>query len=150
MITEWIRERRRLTEADGRGARLAELHHIATLTADAAAVVQRGWAPSFWYGPAGEACLVAAIVRAAGGPSAVRSQLVRRTLDLVWHTLRRDGVAPVDYCPSPMILQVRIRDLTRWNDTPGRTSAEVVSLLAATHAVAVAESTRLRGIPVSA
>jgi hypothetical protein len=150
MITEWIRERRRLTEADRRGARLAELHHIATLAAGAAAVVQRGWAPSTWYGPAGEACLVGAIVRAAGGPSSVRSQLVRRTIDLAWHTLRRDATAPADYCPSPMILQARIRDLTHWNDTPGRTAAEVVSLLAATRTLAVAEANRLRGVRVPA
>lgn len=150
MITEWIRERRRLSEADRRGARLAELHHIAALTADAAMAVQRGWSASSWYGPAGQACLVGAIVRAAGGPRTVRSQLVRRTIDLTWHTLRRDGVAPADYCPAPIILQARIRDLTRWNDTPGRTAAEVVALLAATRTVAVAEAGRLRGVPVPA
>jgi hypothetical protein len=150
MITEWIREHRRLTEADRRGARLAELHHIAALTGDAARTVQRGWAPSSWYGPAGEACLVGAIVRAAGGPATVRPQLVRRTIDLTWHALRRDGVPPADYCPAPIILQARLRDLTGWNDTPGRTSGEVVGLLAATRAMAVAEAQRLRGVPVRA
>jgi hypothetical protein len=150
MITEWIRERRRLTEADRRGARLAELHHIADLTGEAAMIVQRGWASSSWYGPAGQACLVAAVVRAAGGPRTVRSQLVRRTVDLVWHALRRDGAAPTEYCPAPIVLQTRIRDLTRWNDHPGRTAAEVVGLLAATRALAVAEAQRLRGVPVPA
>jgi hypothetical protein len=64
--------------------------------------------------------------------------------------LRRDGVAPVDYCPAPIILQTRIRDLTRWNDRPGRTSAEVVSLLAATRTLAATEAQRLRGVPVAA
>jgi hypothetical protein len=150
MITEWIQEHRRLTEADRRGARLAELHHIAALAADAALVVQHGWASSSWYGPDGQACLVGAVVRAAGGPRAARSQVVRRTIDLVWHTLRRDGTPPGDYCPAPVILQMRVRDLTRWNDSPGRTAAEVVALLAATRAVAVDEAHRLRGIPVSA
>ncbi len=147
MITEWIRERHRLAEADRRGARLAELHQIAVLTGEAARTVERGWAPSFWYGAAGEACLVSAIVRAAGGPRTVRSQLVRRTIDLVWHALRRDGVPPAEYCPAPIILQARIRDLTHWNDTPGRTAAEVVELLAATRELAGAEAGRLRGVP---
>jgi hypothetical protein len=150
MITEWIRERRRLTEADGRGARLAELHHIAALTADAAAIVRQGWASSFWYGPAGETCLVAAIVQAGGGPGAVRSQLVQRSIDLVWHALRRGGEAPDDYSVAPTIRMACVRDLTRWNDTPGRTAAEVVALLEATRALAENESHRLRGVPVSA
>jgi hypothetical protein len=145
-----IRERRRLVEADQRAARLAELHHIAALLADAAVTVRRGWVQSTWYvvdrqrGALEGACLVGAIVHAGGGPAAAHSQLVQRTLDLTWHTLFQGQDRPMPWCPAPSVRQACVRDLTRWNDQPGRTVAQVLALLDATRAAARAESLRLQ------
>jgi hypothetical protein len=68
-------------------------------------------------------------VHAGGGPSAVRTQLVQRTLDLTWHTLYGDAHQPVRWCPPQAIRMANVRDLTAWNDHPGRTAAEVEALL---------------------
>jgi hypothetical protein len=70
-------------------------------------------------------------VHAAGGPDAATSQLVQRTLDLTWHTLHESARRPVQWCPAPEIRLAHLRDLTRWNDHPRRTSGEVRGLLAA-------------------
>jgi hypothetical protein len=51
-------------------------------------------------------------------------------------------------CPPPQVRVAQVRDLTRWNDTPGRTLADVLALLHATRAAAEAEAGRLR--PVTA
>jgi hypothetical protein len=77
------------------------------------------------------ACLVGAVVHAAGGPATVRSQLVQRTLDLAWHALREDPDRPVRWCPGPRVRMMRVLDLTHWNDAPARTQGEVVGLLLA-------------------
>ena len=79
--------------------------------------------------PVSGACLVGGIVHAAGGPRAVRSQLVQRTLDLTWHVLREDERTPVRWCPAPPVRAAHVRDLTRWNDHPRRTVADVRALL---------------------
>ena len=81
--------------------------------------------------PVTGACLVGAVVQAAGGPATVRSQLVQRTLDLAWHALREDPDRPVEWCPGPRIRMMRVLELTYWNDAAGRTQDEVVDLLLA-------------------
>ena len=75
------------------------------------------------------ACLVGAVVHAAGGPETVRSQRVQRTLDVVWHALREDPDQPVRWCPGPPRRMLHVLDLTAWNDSAGRTQDEVVDLL---------------------
>jgi hypothetical protein len=75
--------------------------------------------------------LVGAVVRPADAPAAVRSQLVQRTLDLTWHALREDPARPVRWCPGPRMRMLHVRDLTHWNDAPGRTREDVVNLLRA-------------------
>jgi hypothetical protein len=88
------------------------------------------------------ACLVGSVVQGAGGPAAVRTQLVQRTLDLLWHTLREDPERPVRWCPDPRTRAFRVLDLTRWNDSPARTRGEVVGLLMAAQARALWERDR--------
>ena len=82
--------------------------------------------------PFDRACLVGAIVHAAGGPAAARSQLTRRTLRLTWHTLFRPDRPVVAWCSPPDRRAAEVRDLTQWNDDPSRRVGEVVGLLRAT------------------
>jgi len=143
-------ERRRLKHLDALSARLAELHSIRALLEQSAAVVGDGWIQGAWFSvatPDGKrtvtaydlrqavdrpvigACLVGAVVEAAGGPATVRSQLVQRTLDLVWHALREDPDRPVRWCPGPRVRMMQVLELTRWNDARERTQDQVVDLL---------------------
>jgi hypothetical protein len=145
-------DRRRLKRHDALSARLAELHAIRGLLDQAAEVVSRGWVQGAWFTVATDdgkhavtaydlgvtetrpitgACLVGAVVQAAGGPTTVRSQLVQRTLDLAWHTLREDPDRSVRWCPAPRMRMMRVLELTHWNDAPARTQGEVVGLLVA-------------------
>ena len=143
-------ERRMLARYDAVAVRRAELHAIGELLSGAAAVVGSGWVQNAWFAvatPRGErlltahqvkqvyvypvtgACLAGSIVLAAGGPDQAPTQLVQRTLDLTWYTLRDDPEPPALLCPSPPVRTMRLRDLTRWNDAPGRSRAEVTDLL---------------------
>jgi hypothetical protein len=145
-------ERRRLRRQDVLSSRLAELHAIRGLLAQAQDVVGSGWVQGAWFAvdtgagtrtvtaydvglavdrPVVGACLVGAVVQAGGGPAAVRSQLVQRTLDLAWHTLREDPSRPVRWCPGPRMRSLQVLELTHWNDAPGRTREEVLGLLEA-------------------
>ena len=90
------------------------------------------------------ACLVGSVVHGAGGPAAVRTQLVQRTFDLLWHTLREDPGHSVRWCPDPRTRALRVLDLTRWNDSPARTHGEVVALLLAAQQTATRERDRCR------
>lgn len=145
-------ERRRLRQQDALSGRLAELHAIRALLGQAAEVVRGGWVQGAWFTveaagseravtayhlglaedrPVTGACLVGAVVQAAGGPATVRSQLVQRTLDLTWHTLREDLDQPVRWCPGPRIRMMRVLELTHWNDAQERTQGQAVDLLLA-------------------
>jgi hypothetical protein len=177
-VSEWLRQRRRLRAQDSRSARLAELYGIQAVIHDAERIVLGGWTQHTWYAavdrsgagetplappccqpqplaidgaaPFDRACLVGAIVYAAGGPAAVRSQLTARTLRLTWHTLFRPGRPIVAWCSPPDRRAAEVRDLTQWNDTPSREAAEVVALLRATRAAAAAEATAVRGKDIAA
>jgi hypothetical protein len=152
------RERRRLREQDRESARVAELVAIEGLLAEATRTIEHGWVQGGWfaYDEPGRrhvvtaygldrldghvltgACLVGAVVLAGGGPTAAHSQPVQRTLDLLWHTLHDDAAAQARLGVAPTLRQVRVRDLTRWNDAPGREAGEVVTLLARARALAV-------------
>jgi hypothetical protein len=145
-------ERRRLKRQDTLSAELAELHAIRALLERAVEVVAAGWVQGAWFTvattdgtrdvtaynlplalnrPVTGACLVGSVVEAAGGPATVRSQLVQRTLDLVWHTLREDPQHPVRWCPGPRMRMMGLLELTSWNDAPRRTQGQVVELLEA-------------------
>jgi hypothetical protein len=156
---------------DAVSARLAELQLIRGLLDEAAVVVSAGWVQRGWFTTSGTdggtrvvtahnlgdlvgrpvtgACLVGAVVAAGGGPSSVRSQLVQRTLDLTWHALREDAHAPVRWCPAPAVRMAHVRDLTRWNDHPARTAADVVGLLRSAVGVAHQQGAACRGALVA-
>ncbi len=156
-------ERRRLTRHDVLSARLAELHSIADLLARATTIVAEGWVQGAWFavstpsgervvtgydlrllhsGPVTGACLVGAVVQAGGGPAAVRSQAVQRTLDLTWHTLREEPGRGVAWSPAPPVRTLQVLDLTHWNDAPRRTRDDVVDLLTAAQGTVALERDR--------
>jgi hypothetical protein len=162
-------ERRRLVAADRRSARLAELHLMIEILDDAEDLVSANWVQHGWFAfrdergrrqvaialalhrmagrPVEGACLVGAVVQGGGGPERARTQLVQRTLDLVWHTRFRGTAEPVRWCPGPVARAAQVRELTRWNDQPGRTATEVATLLAATRAAVLRELDRVRAAP---
>jgi hypothetical protein len=147
------RSRRELAERDRHSARLAELVAIRALLEQASALVLSGWVQHCWFARTDGSgrrhiidarnlhalpdeavtgvCLVGAVVHAAGGPRTASSQLVQRTLDLTWHTLYRPHSEPVHWCPAPSVRAAQLRDLTRFNDHPRRTAAQVAALLSA-------------------
>jgi hypothetical protein len=147
-------------------SQLAELHCMRALLAEAADLISTRWVQHGWFstaGPSGQqrvvsahtlgamagapvsgACLVGAIVHTGGGPAAVQTQLVQRTLDLTWHTLYEDPHEPVRWCPAPSIRMAHVRDLTTWNDRPARTSTQVTHLLRASIGTADAQTALLR------
>jgi hypothetical protein len=158
-------ERRRLKRQDALSGQLAELHAIRALLEEAAEVVRGGWVQHAWFTVAADgggravtaydlrlaverpvigACLVGAVVHAAGGPATVRSQLVQRTLDVAWHTLREGPDRAVQWCPGPPIRMMRVLDLTRWNDAMERTQEEVVDLLVAARRTTDVQRARCR------
>jgi hypothetical protein len=147
-----LAERRRLRRQDALSARLAELHAIRALLGRASDVVDGGWVQGAWFTvdtpggrrpvtaydlglveqrPVTGACLVGAVVAAAGGPATVRSQLVQRTLDLAWHALREGPDRPVRWCFGPRMRMMQVLELTYWNDAPDRTQGDVARLLVA-------------------
>jgi hypothetical protein len=157
--------RRQLKRQDTISSHLAELHTMHDLLERGAEVIGTGWVQRGWFTvmtaegpravtaynldeavdqPVVGACLVGSVVQAAGGPAAVRTQLVQRTLDLLWHTLREGPDRPVRWCPDPQTRALRVLDLTRWNDSPGRTRGEVLALLLAAQQTADVERCRYR------
>lgn len=165
-LTASRRDRRRLIRCDLDAAHLAELHHIRAIVTGAVAVVRSGWIQHGWFEyqddrgrrrtasaqtlrviadrPITGACLVGAIVQAAGGVSSARTQPVRRALDLTWHTLYRGEDEPVGWCPAPAIRLARVHDLTQWNDAADRTDGEVSDLLVAAEERAGREMDRMQ------
>src|SRR5215212_8215822 len=156
-------ERRRLQRVDRLSAHLAELSAIRGLLEQAAEVTRHGWVQDAWFTvdmangkrpvtalamrlvenrPVTGACLVGSIVESAGGPSTAGSQLVQRTLDLAWHSLREEPDQPVRWCPGPRVRTMHLLDLTHWNDAPGRTQGDVVDLLVAARETAETERGR--------
>ncbi|MGN7190551.1 hypothetical protein [Curtobacterium sp. MCBA15_004] len=153
-------------------AHVQELGELQRLLTDARGVVERGWVQHAWFTyldehgrqrtassaaateaqgrPLVGACLVGAVVSAAGGPQAVHTQPVQRALDLVWHALAADEGRPVLWTPAPDVRTARVRDLTRWNDGPDRTQEQVASLLLTAERVAVHESARVTARRVAA
>ena len=156
-------ERRRLKRRDVLSGRLAELFSIEELLGRAAEVVGLGWVQGAWFTvattdgakavtaydlrladthPVTGACLVGAVVHAAGGPAAARSQRVQRTLDLTWHVLREDSERPVRWCPGRPARMLQVLDLTHWNDAPNRTQGQVVELLLSAQRAAAVQRAR--------
>lgn len=161
------RQQRDLRDQDRRSAAQAELYAIDAVLADAVRMVSAGWVQHAWFAwddAAGRrhtvternladldsrevsaACLVGAVVHAAGGPATAGSQLVHRTLGIVWHALHRRPDDRIDWTPPPAVRAARIRDLTVWNDRPERDRHDVEALLTFARALA---SLKRSGEPV--
>lgn len=157
-------EQRDLARQDLRSARLAELVTIHETLDWAAELVEHGWLRGAWYSyrdssddvrishvpdrrrigtaPVLSRCLVAAIRDAADPFPSSDGQVTRRTVEVTWHALQGSWAEPVRWCPAPDVHLSHVRDLTRWNDRPGRTSAEVGTLLEAARGVTDAERRR--------
>ncbi|PZF15454.1 hypothetical protein DEJ33_01345 [Curtobacterium sp. MCPF17_047] len=166
-VLDHLAARRTAAQLRRLDADLVELSDLQRVLSDARAVVDRGWIQHAWFAyvddrgrtrtassaaatevagrPLVGACLVGAVVDAAGGPHAVHSQPVQRSLDLVWHALAAAEGSPVTWCPAPDIRMGRVRDLTRWNDSAGRTAEQVSGLLLTAERVALQESDRVAG-----
>ncbi|MEP6815847.1 MAG: hypothetical protein ABI873_09885 [Marmoricola sp.] len=155
--------RRELARHDRRSARLAELVTIRDALAHAVEIVDRGWLQNAFFsyrhadgqvhvsyvasGRASQStvlsrCLVAAIRDAARSPARSDDQVAGRAVEATWHALYDNGRPPIQWCPAPDVRAAHVRDLTRWNDRPGRTSSEVATLLEA--AIRVADRERQR------
>lgn len=165
-LLDRLAERRAAARVRRAEAQLRDLADVERLLSGACGVVERGWIQHAWFSYVDEkgrtrkassaaamdvagrplvgACLVGAVVYAAGGPHAVHSQPVQRALDVVWHALAVEEGSPVLWCPAPDVRMGRVRDLTSWNDAPSRNSADVAGLLLTAERVAVAESERIR------
>jgi hypothetical protein len=161
------RERRRLAEEDRRGAMLAALARVREVLEGADALVAAGWVQDAWYvtrdasgrewayGSAAAAvrvetitgaCLVGAVVLAAGGPESAATPPARRSIEALWHALHRRADEPVDWCPATVIHAAHVRDLTRWNDGPRTSQESVRALLARGRDVVALERERLRAV----
>jgi hypothetical protein len=143
------RRRRDAARADRAAAARAELVEIRALLVQAQALLGQGWVQGTWFAarpgaatgvpattvPAGPgappaACLVGAVVLAAGGPDAVHRQATQRSLDLLWHCLHRASEPGlVRWLPAPALRTLQVQDLTGWNDAPGRSLADVLALV---------------------
>jgi hypothetical protein len=142
--------------ADVRTDYLRRLGDAWNVLGDARTIVENGWLQSRWeFLPAPRtddqpfgrgwphihldgvrACVVTAVVWAAQrrDPAAASGPFVAGpALDFVWDALQEsrglgEGGAGGRSAPHALRL-ARIRDLTRWNDHPGRTQDEVLALL---------------------
>jgi hypothetical protein len=124
---------------------------------DARVVIARGWIQDRWFarrptpsdglGDVAAACVVGAVVYAAqqrgSGEQLVKAGPALDYLWDAWQESRGLGGSGVAGRAAPRELRLaRVRDLTRWNDQPGRTREEVLGLvdLAASRAVMAAVS----------
>lgn len=145
------RRRRLATDERHAAAEAAERDRLQALLSDARRFVETSWVQGAWFSVRDDtgrtrlvrggnavqladqrivgACLVGAIIRAGGGVSATQEPPVQRALDAVWHALREQEGAAVQWSPPPMTRMQHVRDLTRWNDRTTTTSTDVSSLL---------------------
>jgi hypothetical protein len=123
---------------------------------EARALIERGWVQDNWYAlrqvdsgasrtvssavasiPGTEvsgACLVAAVVHAtrAGDPAAGMVE-AGPALDILWDAWQEsrgpNGPGIAGRAVPREVRAARVRDLTRWNDRPGRTREDVLRLI---------------------
>lgn len=161
------RVRAQVRDAERERAFRARVDAARSVISTAVDVVADGWIQNAWYqvrdetdtvrtvtagklellerGPVVASCLVGALVHAAGGRYAARGQATGDSLDLVWHAAFAEGQRfGVGFCPPPSIRSVRVLDLTRWNDRPGRCIGQVLELLDAADDLAIVEATNQR------
>lgn len=152
----WLRRGRRSTVACDPGLQtLRRLEHAREVLERARTIVERGWWQHGWLETGSRpgsarsllatrppvvdevrnACLVAAVAVSAHSGGARPDVLgdAGPVLDLVWDALEELGGQPgpdvAGRAAPPEVRVARMRDLTRWNDVPGRTRRDVLALL---------------------
>lgn len=145
--------------AAGRRQSLPEIQHavlerVLALLEAAHADVSAGWAQDGWWATpaaggqrvlatglaagastpnrADAVCLVGALIRAgaAQGGDAEFGRAADTVYEALWESREQpDTVTGMLTLSSPQVRQARVQALTRWNDTRGRTSDEVLSVL---------------------
>lgn len=149
-----LRATMRSARDNSRSARVRRLSEAWAVLADARTVVEHGWLQNAWYAPrpaaaapvadpaaailhpddTPAACLVGAVVHAARRHYPGAHQIdAAPALDALWDAWQDSrGLAGTDCfgrAAAPEVRAARVRDLTRWNDQPHRTRAEVLDLL---------------------
>jgi hypothetical protein len=134
--------------------RVARLEEVRTQLEEARNLVERGWVQDAWFavrdrqgrlrpiGPFGfgllrrndvaGACLVGAVVHATWTHRpGVDATAAAPALDMLWDSLQevRGVTTASPVAASRDVRAARVRDLTRWNDRPGRSRDEVLELL---------------------
>jgi len=151
-----------------RAMRLRRLDEVCAVLDDARGIIEAGWVQDQWHarlpGPRPEgsptgtditgSCLVGAVVRAnqrrqpEGDPTGAGP-----VIDVLWDAWQESrglGGPGVAGRAAPVEVRVaRVRDLTRWNDRPGRTRDEVLGLvdLAVSRAVMAAMTMPATTVP---
>ena len=146
----WRRTWRRLTSPPSAELILAQLTGQLAVLEEARAELEAGWVQGGWWsvtaadgrqrlvtGAAGGspahvdgACLVGALAR--GGSSSDVGRAIDAVYDALWASRgQASQAAPGELppVPAPEVRRARVRMLTRWNDHPGRTQADVVALV---------------------
>lgn len=131
---------------------LRRLDRVREVLEAARAVIARGWMQDGWYAArprprrmrllladrspgvddVTRACLVAAVAVAAHRAGSRVDVLGEAgpALDAVWHALEESRGRAVPARAEPQEVRVaRLRELARWNDTPGRTREDVLAVL---------------------
>jgi hypothetical protein len=151
------------TPGDADPAQLTSLDDVYATVQRTRVIIEHGWVQHRWLvlnGSRGAspgdtdvagACLVGALIHANG------QRNLRATIDTdpaidvlwdAWQELRGARRPAVTGKPASRdVRATRVRDLTRWNDQPGRTRAEVLELLdlAASHVIMAAAGQPGRG-----
>ena len=134
--------------------RIVRLEEVRHQLEEAHALIEKGWVQDAWFavrdrqgrlrpiGPFGfgllrrgdvaGACLVGAVVHATWTRRpGVDATAAAPALDMLWNSLQE--IRGVSTAASPVasrdVRAARVRDLTRWNDRPGRSRDEVLELL---------------------
>jgi hypothetical protein len=141
---------------DAGSERLRCLGEVCEVLEGARALVERGWLQDDWYAPCprvsdpgpsgavgarplgglevGGACLVGAVVHATRErrPGATPIDAAP-ALDVLWDAWQESrglgGSGVAGRAAPPEVRAARVRDLTRWNDRPGRTRDDVLGLI---------------------
>jgi hypothetical protein len=147
---------------DRRTGRMRRLSEACVTLDGARAVIERGWVQDQWFAPGSAAdvldpggsgaCLVGAVAVAAGASTPAATVFVAGpAIDVLWDAWRETrgvrGPGVAGRAAPPAVRAARVRDLTRWNDQPGRSRDEVLALIDLASSRAIMEAMEPAGSP---
>jgi len=150
------------SDEDRRTGRMRRLSEACVTLDGARAVVERGWVQDQWFAPGSAAddfnaggsgaCLVGAVAVAAGASTPAATVFVAGpAIDVLWDAWQETrgvgGPGVAGRAAPPAVRAARVRDLTRWNDQPGRTRDEVLALIDLASSRAIMEAMEPAGSP---